>query len=214
MRKNVKRGGMQWALPRLGDKSLGVFLTAIVLFAGDLARSEQVVAQVGGRMAVFFDNVRALDESLVERSEDDLHVAPEGDVLDIFQVVIDLGFPRDGVAAVNLGQAAQSLANAVALALFRGHKDQVAHKLRPRADYGHVALQYIEEFGELVQAGAAQESSVTVETLLVGEQVALRIALVCHGAELDQLEDFFVLAGARLRKEGVSPHDNGAEKRQ
>ena len=212
MRKNVKRGGMQWALPRLGDKSLGVFLAAVVFFTGDLARGEQVVAQVGCRMAVFFGDVRALDECLVERGEDYLHVAPEGDVLDVLEVVIDLGFPGDGVAAVDLGQAAQALAYAVTLALFGGHEDHVAHELWPRADYGHVSPQYVEEFGELVEAGAAQKTSVAVETLFVGEQVPGVVALVCHGTELDEPEYLFVFAGSRLREEGVAPHDDGAEK--
>lgn len=94
----------------------------------------------------------------------------------------------------------------MALALFGSHEDHVAHELRPRPDDGHVALEDVEEFGEFVEAGGAEELAVGVQTLVVGEQVAARVLLVGHGAELDEPEDFLVQPGARLRKEGVALH--------
>lgn len=90
--------------------------------------------------------------------------------------------------------------------LFRGHKDHVAHELGSGPDYGHVALENVEEFGELVEAGGAEELAVGVQAHVVGEQVAVGILFVRHGAELDELENLFVKAGARLRKEGVALH--------
>lgn len=103
-------------------------------------------------------------------------------------------------------QPAEALAHGVALALFGSHEDHVAHELRPRPDDGHVALEDVEEFGEFVEAGGAEELAVSVQALVVGEQVAACVLLVGHGAELDEPEDFLVQPGARLRKEGVALH--------
>ena len=94
----------------------------------------------------------------------------------------------------------------MALALFGRHEDHVAHELRPGPDDGHVALEDVEEFGQFVEAGGAEELAVGVQPHVVGEQVALRVTLVGHGAELDEPEDFLVQPGARLREEGVPLH--------
>ena len=99
----------------------------------------------------------------------------------------------------------------MALALFRGHKYHVAHKLRSGPDYGHVALEDVEQFGQFVEAGGAEELAVGVQPHVVGEQVPLRVTLVGHGAELDKLEYFLVLAGAKLREEGIALHLDCAE---
>lgn len=97
------------------------------------------------------------------------------------------------------------------LALFGSHKDHVAYKLRSRPDYGHIALEDVEQFREFVKACTAEELSVSVQANIVWEQVAVGVLLVRHRAKLDELEDFFVKAWARLRKEGVAMHLDGAE---
>ncbi len=99
----------------------------------------------------------------------------------------------------------------VAFALFGGHENHVAHELGPRPDYGHVALEDVEEFGQFIEAGGAEELAVGIQANIVREQVAVRVLLVGHGAELDKIEDFLVLAGAGLREEGVAMHLDGAE---
>ncbi len=76
-------------------------MAPVVLFAGDFAGFEQVVAKVGGGIATFFGDSVAL-EHLAERGEDDPDVAPKGDFADIFEVVADFRFPGDGVASVDL----------------------------------------------------------------------------------------------------------------
>ena len=129
-----------YILPRLRNKPFRFFLSAVILFAGNAAACQQVVAEVGGGIAVFFGDVGTLDERLVERGEDDFHVAHEGDFLDVFKIVGNLGFPGNGVTTVNLSESTQALPYGVALALFGGHKDHVSHELRARADYRHVAL--------------------------------------------------------------------------
>lgn len=99
----------------------------------------------------------------------------------------------------------------MAMSLFRIIERQVLHQQRPRPDYGHVALEDVEEFRELVEARAAEELAVFGKAHIVREQVAVGVLLVGHGAELDELEYPFVLARAGLREEGVALHLDGAE---
>lgn len=195
----------------IGNKPFRFGLAAVVLFAGDLAACEQVVAKVGGGVTAFFGYVGTLDKSLVQGREDDFYIAKEGDVLDVLQIEVNLCFPSDGVASANLSKSAESLTYGVAFALFGGHENHVTHELGSRPDYGHVALEDVEEFREFVEAGAAEELAVGVQPHVVGEQVPLRVTLVGHGAELDKIEDFLILAGARLREEGVALHLDCAE---
>ena len=185
-------------------------MPAVILFAGDLAACEQVVAEVGGGVGTFFGDPVAL-EHLAERGEDYPDVAEEGDFLDVLQVVGDFRFPGDSVAPVHLRKPAEALPHGVPPALFGGHKYHVTHELGPGPDYGHVALEDVEKFGELVEAGGAEELAVGVQPHVVGEQVPLRVTLVGHGAELDEPEYPFALARAGLREEGVAMHLDGAE---
>ena len=88
---------------------------------------------------------------------------------------------------------------------------QIFHQQRPGPDYGHVALEDVEQFRQLVEAGGAEELAVGVQPHVVGEQVPLCVTLVGHGAELDEPEYPFALARAGLREEGVAMHLDGAE---
>ena len=185
-------------------------LATVVLFTGDFAACEQVVAEVGGCVTVVLGDIRTF-KHFAESGENDFRVTPEGDFLDIFKVVGNLGLPGHCIAAVHLRKSAKSLPHSVAFALFRGHKYHVANKLRSRPDDGHVALEDVEELGEFIEAGGAEELAVGVQAHVVGEQVSLGVTLVCHGAELDKLEYFLVLAGAKLREEGIALHLDCAE---
>ena len=127
-------------LPGLRNKLFRFFLTAVVFLAGDTTARQQVIAKVGGGVAILFSDAVALDERLHERRENNLHVTEESDSLYILQIVLDFLFPGDGVPTVDLGKSAQALPYGVTLALFGGHKHHVAHELRPRTDYRHVAF--------------------------------------------------------------------------
>ena len=188
-------------------------MSAVVLFAGNAAFCEQVIGQVGSGVAAFFGNSVAL-EHFAKRSEDNFHIAKKGDFLDVFKIVANFRFPGDGVAPAYLSKSAKPLTYGVAFALFGGHKDHVTHKLRSRPDYGHIALEDVEKFGEFVEAGGAEELAVGIQANIVREQVAVGVLLIRHRAELDELEDFFVKARARLREEGVALHLDGAEDRE
>lgn len=200
-------------LLRLGDELFSEFLAFLVLGLADAAFREQIIGKVRGGIAVLFGDAVAL-EDFREGGENDFHIAQKGDALDVLEVVRNLRFPGDGVAPVNLCETAEALAHGVAATLLGGHEDHVANELRPRPDYGHVALQNIEEFREFVEARAAQELAVPGEAHVIGEQITLGVAGVRHGAELHELEYAFVLAGARLREEGVPTHLDDAKNRE
>ena len=91
---------------------------------------------------------------------------------------------------------------------------QIFHQQGPRPDYGHVALEDVEQFRELIKASGAEELAVGVQPHVVGEQVPLCVTLVGHGAELDQFEDFLVFARTRLSEERVTMHFDGTHKRE
>ena len=197
----------------LRNKLFRFGLSAVILFAGNATFCKQIIGQVGGGVGTFFGNSVTL-EHFAKCGKNDFHVAKEGDFLDVFKIVADFSFPGDGVAPAYLRESAEPLPHGVALSLFGSHKDHVAHELGPGPDYGHVALEDVEEFGQFVEAGGAQELAVGVQAYVVGEQVAVDILFVGHGAELDEFENLFVKAGARLRKEGVALHLDSSEDRK
>ena len=194
----------------LRDEFFCLGLSAVVLFTGNLAACEQVVAEVGGGITALFGNSITL-KNFAKRSEDNLHIAKEGNSLDVFKIVADFSFPGNGIASADLREAAESLTHGVALALLRCHKDHVAHELGPRPDYGHITFKDVEQLGEFVEAGASNEFSVLCQALFVWQELSVSVFLAGHGAELNKLEDFLVLAGAGLREEGVALHLDGAE---
>ena len=193
-------------LPRLRNQPFRFFLPAVVFFAGDAATCQQVVTEVGRGVTAFFGNVGTLDKGLVQRRENYLHVTEKGNALNVLQVVLNFLFPGHGIPAIDLGKPAQALPYGMAPALVGGHEHHIAHELRPRADYRHVALQYVEEFGEFVKASAAQELAVRGKAHVIGQQFSRSVTRISHGAELDEPEYLFVFAGAGLREERVSLH--------
>lgn len=104
----------------------------------------------------------------------------------ILKIVRDFRFPGDCVASVNLRESAEALTHGMAPALFGG----------------------------FIEARAAQELAVAREAHVVGQEFAVCVAFVRHGAELHELEDFFIFTGAGLRKEGVALHLHGANERE
>ena len=88
---------------------------------------------------------------------------------------------------------------------------QILYQKRSWADDGHVAFEDVQELGELVKGRRTKKLAVLVETLIIGQKIALGVLTVRHGAKFDQLEDFFLtvfalFAGAWLYKEGVTSH--------
>ena len=81
-----------------------------------------------------------VEENLLDGVKHDLHIAPEGDVLDIFQISGELFLPAQRVPAAGLGKACEPGANGVPTALLGRHEDHIAHQLRPGADDRHVTF--------------------------------------------------------------------------
>ena len=68
-------------------------------------------------------------------------------------------------------------------------------------DKPHLPPQHIPEFWQFVQAGGAQELAESGQAVGVGQQCALGVTGIGHGAEFDPAEGFTVQTGALLAKE-------------
>ena len=75
---------------------------------------------------------------------------------------------------------------------------------RARSNQCHVALEDVEELGELINRGGADEAAYLGEAVGIGEELALGIALIGHGLELDDLEDLAMKTRALLVEQGSS----------
>lgn len=78
---------------------------------------------------------------------------------------------------------------------------EVRHKQRTRTDEAHVPAEDVDQFGQLVDARRAQESSEGGETLFIGEQFSLCVAFICYRAEFIHKKRAPFQAGALLTKE-------------
>lgn len=68
-------------------------------------------------------------------------------------------------------------------------------------DKPHLPLEYIPQLRQFVQTAAAQEAAKTGQPIPVGQQVALCIRGIGHGAELDEGERLTVQTGPLLAEE-------------
>ena len=117
--------------------------------------------------------------------------------------------PRDGIAPVDpstllrtgLRPAGDAGFHLVAAHLLRRVTIQVLHQQGARPHQAHVTLQHIEQPRQFVQAGAAQEKTKARQTFRIGQQIALGVAGVGHGAELVDGEEFAVQTGSLLAEE-------------
>src|SRR5579883_3660273 len=96
-----------------------------------------------------------------------------------------------------------------------------AGKRRPRADQRHLAAQHVEEVGQLVDAGAAQERTQRMQTRIVAnleygtvelvqmEQVVAHVVRAFdHRAQLEHAKAASVESDALLTEERRSPIDD------
>ena len=122
-------------------------------------------------------------------------------MVDVPYVVVQLFLPADVVPSVTLRPAADAGAHLVAAAVVGTIQGEVLGKEGPRPYQRHVALEDVDELGQLVDARAAHEATHGCQPLRVGQQPALAVALVGHGLELIDAEDAAVLARSLLREE-------------
>ena len=79
---------------------------------------------------------------------------------------------------------------------------QVSNQQRTRPNQCHVALEDVDELGELIDRGGADEAAYLGEAVGIGEELALGITLIGHGLELDDLEDLAMKTRALLVEQG------------
>lgn len=151
-----------------------------------------------------------MDDGLGDGLPDDAHIEPEAPVLHVPDVVVDAAFhlpqllglaaeARHLCPARDAGFAEEAYHVVVdELVVHRGVHEHV----RARADDAHVALEDVEELGQLVDVGAAHQ---VAERELAG--VVLRglqrvgILIDVHGAELVAIKLLSVHARALLEEE-------------
>lgn len=149
-------------------------------------------------------NALALDD-FVEGVEDDVCIEGEGEVANVAQVESDALAEGEVVAPLDLGEPGE--AGADAHAPLSGVEGESVHMLgdpRARADEAHVADEDVEELGQLVEGGCAQQAAEPCGAILVREQFAVDPALVVHGAEFNDVERLAVHADAFLDEDGVA----------
>src|SRR5262245_7630034 len=136
-----------------------------------------------------------LAEAAENREDEDLDVEQKRPVLDVVEVVLDALLDR-GVAApaVDLRPARHPALHSVAEHVLGDALLELLHEggpLRPRPDEAHVAQQYVDELGELVEVVLAQEGADWRAARVVGggeDGAGVLLGVVHHRAELVDLE--------------------------
>ena len=159
-------------------------------------------------------------DDFLYRKEDNLEVSHKRDVVNIPYIEFKLFRPADGIASVTLRPARNTRTNLVAACLLGAVKGLLLHEQRTRRNEWHVALHLVDELRQFVDGRRAHETTHRSQSVGIRQQVALRIALIGHGLELDDLEDIAVLTRTFLEEEcpcpfvgKVKPKGNGQEER-
>lgn len=82
---------------------------------------------------------------------------------------------------------------------------QVSNQQRTRADESHVALEDVDELGELIDRGGADEAAYLGEANGIGQELALGITLIRHRLELNHLENLAVKPWPLLEEKRSRP---------
>ena len=144
---------------------------------------------------------------------DDPEVDAGRGVVDVPDVVAELGGPVEGVAAVHLGPARDAGRGVEAAALLGVVPLDVGEWQRTRADEAHVAAHHVPQLREFVETARSQQPPEARQALVVGQQGAVGAAGVGHAAELDDLDRLAVTARSSLpeqhRRAEPQPHGDG-----
>jgi sugar O-acyltransferase (sialic acid O-acetyltransferase NeuD family) len=138
---------------------------------------------------------------LPDRLEEDLQVQEQAPVVDVLDVEGEFLLPGQGIAPADLGQTGDPGLHLVAAGLLGRVAVEVAHEQRAGPHERHVALQDVQERGELVDAGGAEEAAERGDAVGVGGQAVLARLRLPHRAELVEVEGLAVEARALLAKE-------------
>ncbi len=103
-----------------------------------------------------------------DRHDEDAQVEQERPVVHVPDVHLEALVPRDGVSAVDLRPSGDSRADLVPASLLGIVARQVLHEQRPRPHDAHLAEKDVDELGQLVERGRAQDAAEAGEALGVG----------------------------------------------
>ena len=123
-------------------------------------------------------------------------------MIDVPDIELELFGPGEGVASMALGPPADAGTDFVPPGLLFIIQREVLYQQGSRTDQGHIAFQDVDELGEFVDAGGADELADRSQSLGIRQQPPIGIPLVGHALELDHFEDFTVEAGTFLQEEG------------
>ncbi len=150
-------------------------------------------------------------DHLCQGAPENAQIEQEAVMIDVPRIQAESLFPADGVAAVDLGPAGDAGLDQMPSSLLGRITRQVFHKQGAGTDQAHLSLEDIEDFRQLVQAGAAQKAAEGGQPHRVGERFPLFVAGVGHGAEFEHQEGASVQPRALLTEEDGAPQPPGDE---
>ena len=121
-------------------------------------------------------------------------------MLHIPYIIGKLLWPRHRVATIHLRPPGNAGFHLVAARLLGAVERQIFHQQRAGPHKRHVAFQNVEQLRQLVEGSFPDELPDGRETLFVGEQMAVCVALVGHGLEFHHGKNSPVPPGPGLRE--------------
>ena|SRR6516225_4062892 len=100
----------------------------------------------------------------------------------------ELLLPGEIVAAAHLGQASDAREHFVSAPLLRRVTVKILHQQGARPNKAKVAFEHVDQLGQFIEAGAAQQHPEWREALLVRQQLARCVARRSHASKLVDYE--------------------------
>jgi hypothetical protein len=109
-------------------------------------------------------------------------------MVDVPNIEIELLFPRERIAAVDLGPTRYTRLDLMPPPLICVVARNIFRQQRPWPNQTHVALEDVPKLWQLIQAKTPQFFPEAGHAIRIGQQTASRIACICHRSELVKLE--------------------------
>ena len=122
-------------------------------------------------------------------------------MIHIPHIQLEFLLPADGIASMALRPSGDSRADLMSPGLFWTVKGQILRQEGSRSDQGHITFQHVDELREFVNRSRTDKLPDPGQPLLIRQQITIRIPLIRHGLELDDMENPGILSGTGLQKE-------------
>src|ERR1041384_8368825 len=113
-------------------------------------------------------------------------------MINIVKIQLELCFPTNGVAPVDLRPPRNAGPHCVPAPLFDRIQWKVLEEQRPRSDQAHIAFDDVEQLRQFIERKPAQKGSDTRDAQVVGQQFPSRISSIRHGSKLYYFELSFL----------------------